>query len=1139
MKFQKLTIHNIASIEDAVIDFAAEPLADSEVFLITGKTGAGKSTILDAICLALYADTPRLSGTKMQGATLDAKKEVKIDDPRQLMRRNTAEAQVSLTFIGSNGISYEATWAVARSRKKISGSIQSKTWELKNLDTGTTLTKGAEIEKEIQTAVGLGFNQFCRTTMLAQGEFTRFLNSKDDEKAEILEKITGVDIYSKIGAKVFELTAQKKQEWENARRLVDETRTLSDEEIKEKNRQIAELDAKQQELRATRDRKRVKRDWIRTDKELAKEVAKQKEELRKATEMVESNDFKTKETRIKEWNATIDARSWMTEAEQACQIREEQQKALEMLATEFAAILGGHQYNKQEILKIADEKETLSKFLDKEKEKTPVYENVQTIVGQLTVISEGRAAIAKCNDEIAKENKSLTEDWIPVFERARHERKEAKEALKKEESEVKRLEEEVNTLRLRELRTQRDAAKELLGNILTAKERIQTYESAKEQKEALHESLNRRQKAIEEKKTKSAGMDAPIHDAEIRKNTRKEDLDRQKESIDIFTKALCLKLQVGDTCPVCRQTIVSELPHEKGLSTLISGLQESFESAEKEHKELVDAKHRLDAEIKAESAAYGRDFKAFQEDKSVSNAEAKAQEACRTCGIDQFNETAQPALETLESSTKAQREELDAKIRNGEMKESAVQRHREELDRMRKSVDKLTEKEQKAEKVVNDCKGRITTAETLVGTKKQEVAAAEQKVQELVVADIWEIDWNKSPAEFGKALTSAAYIYNTKKRQKQSLVSQLDTAQANHQHVTSVIGTITEAMPVWKSIEASSTVKVERLSDKANSISNRVTAVLTRLKSANEHYSTNKSKLETFLSENESLSMERLATLQSYSSHDIMRENDELKKYRDAVVAQNTLLENANQQYDDHQRQRPELSETETLETLTEQIEGYEKQLTEFGEQKGAINQELKTDTENKQKLSAFIKDADEKKAVYQKWSRLNQLIGNSTGSTFRKIAQSYVLTSLIHSANSYMRTLTDRYTLKVTPGTFVISLEDAYQGFVSRAASTISGGESFLVSLSLALALSDIGQQWQVDTLFIDEGFGTLSGEPLQKAIETLRSLHSKSGRHVGIISHVEELQERIPVQIQVNQEGNNSSSKIRIVPEHRLMPD
>ena len=104
-------------------------------------------------------------------------------------------------------------------------------------------------------------------------------------------------------------------------------------------------------------------------------------------------------------------------------------------------------------------------------------------------------------------------------------------------------------------------------------------------------------------------------------------------------------------------------------------------------------------------------------------------------------------------------------------------------------------------------------------------------------------------------------------------------------------------------------------------------------------------------------------------------------------------------------------------------------------------------------------------------------------------MALSYILENLIHSANQYMRSLTDRYRLKVEPGTFVISVEDAYQGYVSRVASTISGGESFLVSLALALALSDIAQQLQVDMLFIDEGFGTLSGEPLQNAINTLKS--------------------------------------------------
>ena len=340
-------------------------------------------------------------------------------------------------------------------------------------------------------------------------------------------------------------------------------------------------------------------------------------------------------------------------------------------------------------------------------------------------------------------------------------------------------------------------------------------------------------------------------------------------------------------------------------------------------------------------------------------------------------------------------------------------------------------------------------------------------------------------------------------------------------------------MPDWKHTSAHPAEEVDHLLDKANKTSNALTAALTKLNSAKDSYHANKSKLDSFLARNEQLSAHRLSELQAYTSGDILSINKKTEEFRNDVVATKTLLDNATKLQNDHQQKKPELLADDTLENLVDRIATYEKTLGEIGENIGSIKQELSADADNKLKLGNLIKEADDKQAIYNKWSRLNQLIGNSTGSAFRKIAQSYVLSSLIHSANSYMRTLSDRYTLKVAPGTFVISLEDAYQGFASRAASTISGGESFLVSLSLALALSDIGQQWQVDTLFIDEGFGTLSGDPLQRAVETLRSLHSKSGRHVGIISHVEELQERIAVQIQVNQEGNNSSSKIKIVPQ------
>jgi exonuclease SbcC len=345
------------------------------------------------------------------------------------------------------------------------------------------------------------------------------------------------------------------------------------------------------------------------------------------------------------------------------------------------------------------------------------------------------------------------------------------------------------------------------------------------------------------------------------------------------------------------------------------------------------------------------------------------------------------------------------------------------------------------------------------------------------------------------------------------------------------INSIKGQMPSWEKNDLSIAKKIDNLLNKFNEISRQISIEQLKLQRATNDYQSNQQKLDAFLNENPSIGIPRLTDLDKLSREYIEKMNNDIQDARDRHIAAQTSLKNAQERYGNHQQQMPNLTENDSLELLLKELKDYDEKLNENNQEQGGINQELDTNSKNRERLQEFIKLEEQKKTEYQKWKRLCDLIGDSVGKEFRKIAQSYVLASLIHSANSYMRTLTDRYTLKVVPGTFIISLEDAYQGYVSRAASTISGGESFLVSLSLALALSDIGQTLSVDTLFIDEGFGTLSGEPLQNAINTLRSLHTKAGRHVGIISHIEELRERIPVQIQVQQEGNNSSSTIEIV--------
>ena len=1140
MKLQKLTIHNIASIEDAVIDFEAQPLAGSEVFLITGKTGAGKSTILDAICLALFADTPRLENTQMQGKIKDVDSKLELDDTRQLMRRNTGEAYVSLTFTGSNGVHYEAQWKVWRSRNKPTGNLQGKSWSLKNIDTGNTIDKDVYIRAEMKAAIGLDFNQFCRTTLLAQGEFTKFLDSKDDEKAAILEKITGVDIYAKVGKKVFEMTGQKEQLWKEAKRQVEGIRTLSDEEVAAKKEEMAGIDVRYKALKEAVDADKAKLQWIKTDMDLTKAIVTATEEHKQAQAVVDSDDFKTKELLVKQWNTTIDARNWLTAKKGAESSKVQQQKALSSLESDYVRVLDGFAVKKQEKQQTEEEIKAITALIESEKDKHGVYENAQTIAGYMSTIADGRKKIAASQTDIAKENKDLTEELKPAFDKAQETLKEAQYSFRRRETEINEQEKALAALKLGGLRTECDKNKELIQNIGIAFDRIESLDKERKRKQETSASLEETRAEIEKKQKARELMEPQIHDAKVKMDACKEMLDKQSDTIDKFAKTLRQKLHIGDVCPVCRQEIKSELPHEDELAKLVGGLSDAFNEADTAYKKLVEERNRLEAEVKTSAKNYQTAKEAFDKDKSVETAEQKVVAACKACGIGEYDDATPAALNELKVKTNAALKTLEAKITEGERKDLAIKKKRKALDKFRVEILDLRVKDaQNAEKAINDCKGRISTHEELVRTKQEDVSKAEENAASLIVG-LWTVDWRDKPREFAELLKKQTETYQKNIKRSQTLANGLSEMTNSYKMVKEVIDEIGQLMPAWKELTALSKTKQTDLLKKANDVKSKTSTALAHLLQAEETAKVNSRQLDSFLDDHKEISIERLIALNNYTATQISDTNALLDADRKKVLAKKTLMDEAVRKRNEHLKEAdgkyqssPELQEGDTIETLDARIKEQEPKLLEIAEKKGAISQELISDEKNKKSRGKLIEEVEKRAAEYQKWSRMNQLIGDAMGNKFRKIAQSYVLTSLIHSANSYMKMLTDRYTLKVAPGTFVISLEDAYQGYVSRAASTISGGESFLVSLSLALALSDIGQQLAVDTLFIDEGFGTLSGEPLQNAINTLRSLHTKSGRHVGIISHVEELQERIPIQIQVIQEGNNSSSKVKIIPD------
>ena len=206
MKILSIRLKNLASIEGTFeIDFTAEPLHSAGIFAISGATGAGKSTILDALCLALYDKTPRFTASGENLYLSDVgENQVNQSDVRNILRRGMGEGFAEVDFQGSTGYLYRSRWSVRRARGKSMGSLQPQVIQVIDLNKGEELqgTK-TELLSQLVGLVGLTYEQFTRTVLLAQNDFATFLKSKESAKAELLEKLTGTEIYSRVSREIY------------------------------------------------------------------------------------------------------------------------------------------------------------------------------------------------------------------------------------------------------------------------------------------------------------------------------------------------------------------------------------------------------------------------------------------------------------------------------------------------------------------------------------------------------------------------------------------------------------------------------------------------------------------------------------------------------------------------------------------------------------------------------------------------------------------------------------------------------------------------------------------------------------------------------------------------------------------------
>lgn len=1204
MNLRQLTIHNLASIEDAVIHFDAPPLADSEVFLITGKTGSGKSTILDAICLALYADTPRLFSTNMQGNTSDQGKEVKVDDPRQLMRRNTGEAYVSLTFMGSNGLPYEARWTVARARNKVNGNLQAKKWTLTNTATGFTYSKDEEIRREIKEAIGLDFKQFCRTTMLAQGEFTRFLNSKDDEKAEILEKITGADIYSRIGERIFAITKSKREEMESAEARISGIRILSEEELAAKRQAISEVEQEQRKIKGLLEASKEKLLWLGKMDELSKKSSSLRSELANIDAQVRSEAFAQERRQLEQWQMTHTARAWVNDLDKARLTLQKVNREQEGLLRDYCLLRNAQQRAADRGKQMAQEAARLDNRLKAEEDIAPTYARSQTIASMLRNAEACAQRAARAAQEGACIEEELNKRLTPQRDEAQTLLARIAQQIQEQQAAVKQAEECIERMRPNELRLAKEERATLTSNLEAAHDATLAYAALLERNVRLRKQLDETAREIATKQKERDTLAVKAHDADVAWQTLQAAHRMESERVSDWAKQMRARLHVGDLCPVCQRPIESELPHEDLLAQMVAESEARLTQAQKERDALMQAQQQAEAHMGALTSSLT----------TLRNTLNNAQEMARTverlstcisrCNIDKYTKAyevnnkealrvlarwseglpavtdevagseenelayasqAQVVLTNLEAANTEAQKVLLAQMAQAEGQEQKLKNLRTTMDDLRQTQEKQVAALQDAEKRVQKCHGELEAKRAMQAAARDEqqkaleqvatmMPAAQEGEASVTAGRQWRTDWHTAPETFALELEQAAQAYDQATKERDMLAQAQETLAVNCRNLESALHAIASMMPTWPHQQDSlattaSDLDLDAAIAHANALLGAVSSAKEQERQARLCIEERESLLHEFArqhpielnseddpdnqqGENMEEHLEQmlnvLRRLDSISQDEAEARQKRIDETLQRQLRTQAFIQENDRQMQAHTQARPTMSDEETPSSLKASTERQEQESEALAKRKGALCRDLELDKDNRKASEQLRAQANAKKEEYLRWERLNSILGDATGSKFRKIAQSFVLDSLLCSANTYLRTLTERYSLRVEPGNFVIAITDAYQGYVSRASSTLSGGESFLVSLSLALALSDIGSRLSVDTLFIDEGFGTLSGEPLQNAISTLRSLHSRAGRHVGIISHVEELKESIPVQIQVCQEGYNAVSTI-----------
>ena len=747
MKIRKLKIENIASIESAELDFENGALGNANLFLICGETGSGKTTILDCITLALYARTPRYNGSPVRNAQNIGG--YAFNDMRQLVRRGAKSASATLSLIGNDGKPYEAKWFVESYAKGANkGVLKTEAWQWKDCSPGGMVwSKVRECIAVSERATGLGFEQFCRTTMLAQGQFTKFLIGSTDEKAEILEKLTDTSKYSELGKAI----ALKWNELDGAVKAAEaEIAGMNGlgEEREKIERRVQELNALIGELRKRRERVNVKLQWIRRRRELESGAADVEKSLveafcaLRALEKDTSANVLAAERRLKELT------DYFKESESMAAMYEAGDSILQTLC---------------DVRRYRDEKNKARERLEK------CRMNLPALAGKL------KRAEAAC-------------------EKAGRESEEAEKTVFDEE---KKLE----ALGVEQVRRAKSEAEKYRGELFRLQERLKSIAQRMSSLFGREEKISGKKKELGELERKLPEIESEFAAAIRSLNEAGRNRDGQKKLIEDGIEKLVSDLKTGDVCPICGNKI--EHLHAKGH---FKALFEQLDAKYAEEEKLYAQKERLRNELRASADALRKSIEsevestAAEREKIVQEKNSVSEYALEIGLENVSEENVQAAIGDCELKIGS----LNAELRKIDERELALKELRKKLRMVQEERSKAESGVAAAGKEVDALNGEISLHEMSERTMSDH---AEKKLKDAAgkTSPQWLAQWEKNAAAVESAFKSAAAEYLEHKAELPKLESRYEVAVKSMEAVAGCIKRAIEKAPALGEVRAGDT----------------------------------------------------------------------------------------------------------------------------------------------------------------------------------------------------------------------------------------------------------------------------------------------------------------------------------------------